>query len=387
MEDTIRMVIGGGGTGGHTLPVLAVLAALQRRARIDVLWVGSRSGVERRVASREGIPFRWIPTGKLRREWTPRTIIDLAAIPAGTLTAAILIRHFRPNVVFGTGGYVSVPVVLAGWLNRIPIVIHEQTASAGLATRIASRFADVVAVSYETTRTLLKTRARVVHTGLPVREAILHGDADRARRSLALEPEAPLLYVTGGVLGAHALNCVVADALPDLLEIVQIVHQCGPSRLNGDYPRLLARRAELPQALQRRYVVVEFLDDDLPHVLAAADLVLSRAGASTVAELAALGKPAILVPLPGARGNEQLLNARLLAATGGALVIEQHDLTAERLVTTVRRLMTDRAALADMGQRARSVHVPDAAERLADVILATARRQRAGSELLAPPVR
>ncbi|MCX2727692.1 undecaprenyldiphospho-muramoylpentapeptide beta-N-acetylglucosaminyltransferase [Thermomicrobium sp. 4228-Ro] len=371
-ERPLRLVIGGGGTGGHTLPAIAVLAELRRLTAVEPLWIGSRSGVERRLTAREGIAFHWVPTGKLRREFTPRTLLDLSAIPIGTLAAAAVIRSFQPDVVFGTGGYVSVPVVLAGWLNRIPIVIHEQTAAVGLATRIAARFADAVAISFEATRALL-THPHLVHTGLPVREAILRGDPDRARRRFGLENQAPLLYVTGGVLGAHAINEAVARALPELLGVVQVVHQCGPRQVNGDFPRLLERRASLPEALRRRYVVVEFLEEDLPDVLAAADLVLGRAGASTVAELAALGKPAILVPLPGARGNEQLRNAQLLAQAGSAVILDQRELSPEQLVVLVRELVADPIALARMGQRGRTLAVPDAAERLARLILAVAR--------------
>jgi UDP-N-acetylglucosamine--N-acetylmuramyl-(pentapeptide) pyrophosphoryl-undecaprenol N-acetylglucosamine transferase len=383
MGEAVRIVIGGGGTGGHTLPALAVLTVLRQLTEIELLWIGSRTGVERRLTAREGIPFRWIPTGKLRREWTPRTAVDLLAIPIGTLAATALLRSFRPHVVFGTGGYVSVPVVLAGWLQRVPIVIHEQTATAGLATRLAARFADAVAISFPTTAAQIRSHPRVVHTGLPVREALLRGGAERAQRAFGLDATQPLLYVTGGVLGAHALNQVVQAALPDLLQTVQIVHQCGPARQNGDYPRLLARRALLPESLQRRYIVVEFLEESLPDVLAAADLVLGRAGASTIAELAALGKPAILVPLPGARDNEQLLNARLLAETGSAVIVEQHELTPERLVSIVRELVADPSALRARGQRGRALFVPDAAKRLAQLILTTARPTLAAS---VPPV-
>ncbi|MDW8058700.1 MAG: undecaprenyldiphospho-muramoylpentapeptide beta-N-acetylglucosaminyltransferase [Thermomicrobium sp.] len=382
-SETVRVVIGGGGTGGHTVPALAALEVLRRLAPVEILWIGSRTGVERRMVTRAGLSFRWIPTGKLRREPTLRTLVDLAAVPVGTLVAAGLVRAFRPHVVFGTGGYVSVPVVLAGWLNRVPIVIHEQTATVGLATRIAARFADAVAISFESTRAYLPRHPRVVHTGLPIREQLLHGDAERARARFGLDPSIPLLYVTGGVLGAHALNRLVAEALPELVQVVQVIHQCGPQRINGDLPRLLARRAALPAALRHRYSVVEFLDEDLADVLAAADLVLGRAGASTVAELAALGKPAVLVPLPGARGNEQLLNARQLAATGSAVVVEQHDLTPAGLVAIVRDLVVDRNELGRRGALARALAVPDAAERLARLILSVARAPLAEP---APPV-
>lgn len=384
MTRPLRLVIGGGGTGGHTVPALAALDALRAQIDVEVLWIGSRRGVERRFAEQNNIPFRWIPTGKLRRDPTPRTLLDLAAVPLGILAAASLIRTFRPDVVFGTGGYVSVPVVIGGWLNRVPIVIHEQTAIAGLATRIAARFADAVAISFEATRPLLRRRrSAIVHTGLPIRRELFRGDAQRALAHFGFTKDLPLVYVTGGVLGAHALNQAIAAALPDLVKSVQVLHQCGPARINGDLPRLVERRSTLPYPLQRRYAVVEFLTEELPDVYAAADLVISRAGASTVAELAALGKPAILVPLPGARGDEQTANARLLNDLGSAILLPQRDLTPQRIVALVERLVADREALAAMGQRGKVLAVPDAAERLADLIQATARSRSAAN---APPV-
>ncbi|MCS7246396.1 MAG: undecaprenyldiphospho-muramoylpentapeptide beta-N-acetylglucosaminyltransferase [Thermomicrobium sp.] len=376
----LRIVIGGGGTGGHTVPALAMLEALRARVPVDVLWIGSRNGVERRFALQNGLSYRWIPTGKLRRYFTVRTLLDLAAIPAGVIAATALIRAFRPHVVFGTGGYVSVPVVLAGRLNRIPIVIHEQTATAGLATRIAARFADVIAISFESTRPLLgATRATIVHTGLPIREELHQGDAERGRQRFGLTAALPIVYVTGGVLGAQALNRCLAAALPGLVQSVQIVHQCGPAHINGDLPRLLALRETLPPALRARYVVREFLTDELPDIYAAADLVIGRAGASTVGELAALGKPAILIPLPGSRGDEQTANARLLSAVGSAVVVPQADVTPERLSELVTTLVADREALAAMGARGKALAVPDAADRLAALIRAAAESRAVAS--------
>lgn len=383
---SLRLVIGGGGTGGHTIPAIAVLEALRMTTSLEVLWIGSRAGLERTVAERAGVSYRWVPTGKLRREFTPRTTIDLIAIPLGILAATYVVRRFRPHVVFGTGGYVSLPAVLAAWLNRVPIVIHEQTAVPGLATRFAARFADVIAISYEASRSHFgQLKGRIVHTGLPVRRELLDGDPSAARRRFALPEGLPVIYVTGGALGAHAINEALGEALPALLELACVVHQCGRKEFNGDYPRLLARRATLPEHLQRRYVVLETVTDELPDLLAAAELVISRAGASTIAELALLGKPAILIPLPGTRGDEQSVNARLLAKTGSAIVLPQSELRPETLVELVRQLLADRETLRNRGQCGRTLAVPDAAERLARLILAVATRSPAASVSPAQP--
>ncbi|WP_448576813.1 undecaprenyldiphospho-muramoylpentapeptide beta-N-acetylglucosaminyltransferase [Thermomicrobium sp.] len=375
MRAPLRIVIGGGGTGGHTFPAVATLDALAKLTELDILWIGSRRGTERQVARERGLRYRWIPTGKLRRELTPRTLVDLALIPLGITGAYYAMRTFRPAIVFATGGYVSVPVVIGAWLARLPIVIHEQTAVAGLATRIAAAFADVVAISWESTRAHLRARS-IVHTGLPVRRDLLGGDADRARRSLGLTDELPIVYITGGALGAHAINETVRQSLPHLLAITQIVHQCGPTSVNGDLPRLQQARAQLPECLQQRYVVRERFTEELADIYAAADLVIGRAGASTVAEIAVLGKPALFIPLPGARGDEQTANARLLADRGAAIILPQEQLTRSRLVELIRHLLDDPAQLRSMGELARTLVIPDAAERLAMLILRVAHRER-----------
>jgi UDP-N-acetylglucosamine--N-acetylmuramyl-(pentapeptide) pyrophosphoryl-undecaprenol N-acetylglucosamine transferase len=371
----LRIAIGGGGTGGHTFPALATLDALARLAELDILWIGSRGGTERLVARERGLRFRWIPTGKLRRELTPRTLVDLALIPLGVAGAYYTMRTFRPDIVFATGGYVSVPVVIGAWLACLPIVIHEQTAVAGLATRIAAPFADVVAISWESTRAHLRART-IVHTGLPIRRDLLGGDADRARRHLGLTDDLPIVYITGGALGAHAINETVRQSLPQLLAMTQLVHQCGPASVNGDLPRLQQARAQLPEYLQRRYVVRERFNDELADIYAAAHLVIGRAGASTVAEIAALGKPALFIPLPGARGDEQTANARLLADRGAAIIVPQEEFTPCHLVELVRHLLDDPAQLRAMGELGRSLVIPDAAERLAMLILRVAHRER-----------
>ncbi|HEX5501766.1 MAG TPA: undecaprenyldiphospho-muramoylpentapeptide beta-N-acetylglucosaminyltransferase [Thermomicrobiales bacterium] len=366
----MRLVIAGGGTGGHVGPGLAVVAALRRRVALDLLWLGTRDGVERRLAGEQGIPFRAIQAGKLRRYFSPHTAVDAGRIPLGVLQAAAALRRFQPDVVFGTGGFVSVPAIVAAAALRVPSLIHEQTAQVGLANRINLRFADVLALPYEASRTNLpRTTRRVVVTGNPVRAELLAGDAGAGARRLGLDPAVPTVYVTGGARGAHAVNTAVAALLPDLLDRCQVVHACGPAEANGDCARLSAAAAGWPPASHARYAVREFIGAELPDVYALAALVVGRAGAGTVAELAALGKPAVLIPLPGAGGDEQTRNARLLADAGGAVVLPEADLTPERLRATLADLLADPARLAQMGVAARALARPDAADALADEVL------------------
>jgi UDP-N-acetylglucosamine--N-acetylmuramyl-(pentapeptide) pyrophosphoryl-undecaprenol N-acetylglucosamine transferase len=370
----LRLAITGGGTGGHVLPALAVIDELQRRdALADLIWIGSRDGVERRAAEDAGIRFIAIPTGKLRRYLSLQNITDAARVPIGVLSARRALAAFRPDVVLSTGGFVSVPAVVAA-RGITPVLTHEQTAILGLANRINARFADVLAVSHNRTERLAsRLHRRVVVTGNPIRVGLAAGDRSRGLLHLGFDATMPTLYVTGGARGASPINQRIAALLPGILERVQIVHQTGPLNANPDAANLAQRRESLPEPVRHRYSVVEFIGDELPDVYAAADLVVGRSGAGTIAELAYVGLPAILIPLPGARGNEQALNAQVLEDAGAAVVIGQSDATPERLRTEILALLDDPERRMRMASAARSVSRPDAAARLADELLSLAK--------------
>ncbi len=373
-QHTVRLVIAGGGTGGHVHPALAVIEELRRReVALELLWIGSQGDVEGPAARRAGIPFQAIQTGKLRRYLSLKTVPDAFRVPIGVGQAWILLRRFRPDVIFSTGGFVSVPTVLAG--SRLaPILTHEQTAILGLATRINLRAADVLAVSFPQSAQLARGfHGRIVVTGNPVRRSLRSGDAGRALARFGFTASLPLLYVTGGARGASPINQRVAAMLPDLLQRCQVLHQAGLASANQDFERLQALRASLPSELQARYQVVEFVREELPDVYAAAALVLGRAGAGTVAELALLGKPSLLIPLPQSGGGEQQANATFLAQAGAAIVLPQEEATPERLCQELVALLGDPERLASMGAAAMSLAQPDAAARLADVLLELAR--------------
>ena len=373
-EAALRLVVAAGGTGGHVQPAVATLRALRRRAAVDAIWIGSSTGIERSAAEALAIPFARIQTGKLRRYFSLQTPLDAVRIPIGTGQAYRILRRFRPDVVLSTGGFVSVPTVVAAWALGVPVLTHEQTAVTGLATRINARFADVIALSHAASVAKLgTTRGEVIVTGNPVRDELLHGDAERARLTFGLGEDLPIIYVTGGALGAHAINEAMRHALPHMLAFAQVIHQCGPESVNGDLTRLRQAAAALPDTLRARYVLRETLRDELADVYAAATLVIGRAGAGTVSELAVLGKPSILIPLPGAGGDEQTANASTLATHHAAVLLPQSELTPERLIADVRALLSEPDRLAMMGARAREVGRPDAAEHLATAVLDLAR--------------
>ncbi|TVR72517.1 MAG: undecaprenyldiphospho-muramoylpentapeptide beta-N-acetylglucosaminyltransferase [Sphaerobacteraceae bacterium] len=372
-----RIVIAGGGTGGHVQPAIAVSSVLRQRADVELTWIGSSGGIEKLTASEQQILFHAIPTGKLRRYFSIHTLLDAVRIPFGILRARLLLRSLQPDVVFSTGGFVSVPTVVAAWMAGIPSITHEQTATIGLANKINARLADRIALAYTQTRELLSSAGeRIIITGNPVRGGLKNGDSDRGLTLLGFTRDLPVVYVTGGSLGAQAVNQTIQKAIPDLVQHAQVIHQCGPAAANGDYPRLLEARKSLPADMQSRYVVRERIGEELADIYACADLVIGRSGGGTVAELALLGKPSILVPLPGTSSDEQTRNARVLADVDASILIPQVELSPERLVNQLRELLSDPERRAKMSDAARSVAMPDAAERLADEILQLASVKR-----------
>jgi UDP-N-acetylglucosamine--N-acetylmuramyl-(pentapeptide) pyrophosphoryl-undecaprenol N-acetylglucosamine transferase len=280
----------------------------------------------------------------------------------------------KPQVVLSTGGFVSVPTVVAA-RGIAPVITHEQTAIVGLANRINARFADVLAISHaETEQEACRFHRNVALTGNPVRTALTEGDRARGLAWMGFVEDLPVMYVTGGARGASPLNQRIASKLTQILERWQLLHQTGPATANDDAANLAAQRAALPDHLQRRYKIVEFIRDELPDVYAAADLVIGRAGAGTVAELALVGKPAILIPLPGAGGDEQARNARVLVNAGGAVMLLQEHATPDRLLAECQAILEDPGRQQQMSAAARSVAQPDAASRLADIVLELAFR-------------
>ncbi|WP_125776724.1 UDP-N-acetylglucosamine--N-acetylmuramyl-(pentapeptide) pyrophosphoryl-undecaprenol N-acetylglucosamine transferase [Antribacter gilvus] len=378
-----RLLVTGGGTGGHTYPALTTLRTLQARlaargAVVEALWAGTENGLEARVAAAEGIAFAEVATGKVRRSGNPLGMLtaqnarDMARVPVGVAQARSIVATFRPDVILSTGGYVAVPVGIAAGLCRRPLVVHEQTVRLGLANRVLVRTASRVAVSSPSTLDLLPggVRERAVVTGNPIRAEVLSGDPLKAVEALDLDafhPDLPTVYVTGGAQGSVQINDLVAAALPWLLERANVVHQCGPANVEA----MSARAAALPAHLAARYRLTGFVGPELPDLLALADVVISRSGAGTIAELTALGKPSVLVPLASSAGNEQAHNAARLQEVGAAVALAG-EVTPDRLCDAVAPLLADPARREQMARAALDHGRPDAAERLVDVLLEAA---------------
>ncbi|MDX1931649.1 MAG: UDP-N-acetylglucosamine--N-acetylmuramyl-(pentapeptide) pyrophosphoryl-undecaprenol N-acetylglucosamine transferase [Capsulimonadales bacterium] len=398
MPREIRFLITGGGTGGHVGPALAIVQKLRERAATPdspftpvFCYMGSANGVEAGLARENGLPFVGVATGKFRRwsnarrffEFLLPNLRDGLKQPLGLLEALTAVRRFRPDVTVSTGGYVSVPPVIASRLLGVPVLTHEQTVTIGLANRITARFATRIALTFEGAAEELppSLRRRTFVTGNPVREAIFQGDRTRAARRFGFVPEEddlPCLYVTGGAQGAALINRSVESVLGDLLALpCRIVHQCGkqPEDWEQDFDRLTRAAAALTPALAARFHVTRFVGSEaIGDAYALCDLLVGRSGAGTVTEVCALGKPAIFVPKVPTGGDEQTRNARRLADAGAALLLPQKECDGPRLLREITSLANDPTKRAAMREAALRLARPDAADALADAVLGLVRR-------------
>lgn len=374
--------------GGHVGPALAVIQTLQARARQPdatfspvFQYVGSATGIEAKLATEAGIPFAGVASGKLRRSsrgplglLTLANLRDAFRVPVGIIQAMSEVRRFRPDIVLATGGYVSVPAVVAARMAKVPILTHEQTVTVGLANRIAGRFANRIALTFEGAMDDLPPplRRKSFVTGNPVRAAIFAGDRERARLRFGFAPEdddLPCLYVTGGAQGSRIINRAVEAALPELLQLCRVLHQCGrqPEGTEQDYDRLIHA---IPPDLRRRCHVTPFVETEaIGDAFAIADLLVSRSGAGTVTEACALGKPALFIPLVPTGGDEQTRNARRSVKAHAAEILPQSECDGPHLLEAVKRLLFTATRLETMGEAALTLARPQAADDLADALL------------------
>lgn len=354
----LRAVVTGGGTGGHIYPALAVVDALRDApGGADVRYVGGVSGMEARIVPAAGVPFVGITTRKLRKLASPGTVGVLLALLRGYREARALVDAFRPDVVLGTGGYVAAATVLASARAGVPTAIHEQNAVIGRTNRLLARWARCVCVSFEESLAAFPT-ARTVLTGVPVRAGIVsEAPREEARACLGLRPGAFALLVLGGSQGARALNALVPEAAERLEEGVQVVHQTGEREA-----ATVEERASALRAVGRAYVVRPYLDaPEFALAYRAADLVVCRCGASTLAEVTANGLPSLLVPYPAAYADHQTANARAIERAGAGVLLPEGTLTAEALAERIEGLRRDAATRASMADRSRALARPHAA--------------------------
>lgn len=353
MNGEIRVIIAGGGTGGHLFPGLAVAGALRRRRAGRIVFVGSSRGIETRVVPKEGYELRTLPIRAVRGQGKLASAAAAARLGVSVVSAWRMLGDIRPDLVIGVGGYASVPAVLAAWLRRVPTVLLEQNAHPGATNRWLGRLTDRVCVAFPESISHFPS-ARTVETGNPVR-----APSPVPRR----EGGGFSVLVFGGSAGAHRLNEVGVEAIGRLHaggRAPRVVHQTGEAELESVRRRYRERGIE---ADVRPFI------DDMAKAYADSDLVVCRAGATTIAELTALGKPAILVPYPYAADDHQRKNAESLVRRGAAMMILDRELSAENLAATIGGLRDDGARLHAMAEASRALGRPDAAERVVDVCL------------------
>ncbi|MCI7468990.1 MAG: undecaprenyldiphospho-muramoylpentapeptide beta-N-acetylglucosaminyltransferase [Lachnospiraceae bacterium] len=336
-----KIVLTGGGTAGHVTPNIALLPAL-KEAGFDAEYIGSYTGIEKDLITKEGIPYHGISSGKLRRYFDWKNFSDPFRVIKGYGQARALLKKIQPSIVFSKGGFVSVPVVLAAKSLHIPAILHESDMTPGLANKIAMKGAVKICCNFPETIKYLP-EGKGVLTGSPIRQQLLHGDRQKALEFTGLKGDRHILLIIGGSLGSVFINNAVRGALDDLLQKFEIIHLCGKGNLD---PSLDGKEG---------YVQYEYISKELPDLFAAADLVISRAGANAICELLALHKPNILIPLSrNASRGDQILNAESFKKQGFSYVIEEEDVNEKTLTEAINYVAEHKdeykKAMADSGQ-------------------------------------
>ena len=324
-----RIILTGGGTAGHVTPNIALLPRLKELG-YDIQYIGSYTGIEKELIEPFGIPYHGISSGKLRRYFSVQNFTDPFRVLKGFREAHKLIRQLKPDVIFSKGGFVSVPVVLAGKRCKVSVIIHESDMTPGLANKIAIPSAAKVCCNFpETLKSLPEGKA--VLTGSPIRQELLSGNKIAAMDMCHFTSDKPVILVIGGSLGAVAVNNAVREALPELLKDFQIIHLCGKGKMDESLKDV------------EGYCQFEYIKNELRNLFALADIVISRAGANAICELLALHKPNLLIPLSAnASRGDQILNARSFERQGFSLVLEEEQLTKETLLNAVKTLYENR---------------------------------------------
>ncbi len=326
-----RIVLTGGGTAGHVTPNIALIPGLKELG-YDIHYIGSYNGIEKNLIEKFDIPYHGISSGKLRRYFSMQNFTDPFRVLKGFGEAKKLLKTLKPDVIFSKGGFVSVPVVVAGKQCRIPTIIHESDMTPGLANKLAIPSATKVCCNFPETLIHLP-KEKAVLTGSPIRQELLAGSRDAALSFCNLKGDKPVILIIGGSLGSVVVNDAVRSILPKLLLNFHVVHICGKNKIDESLKTC------------EGYVQFEYIQDELKDLFALSDIVISRAGANAICELLALHKPTLLIPLSAkASRGDQILNARSFERQGYSVVLEEEELTSSKLLSAVQTLYDKRDA-------------------------------------------
>jgi UDP-N-acetylglucosamine--N-acetylmuramyl-(pentapeptide) pyrophosphoryl-undecaprenol N-acetylglucosamine transferase len=365
----MRIVLTGGGTGGHLIPLVTVAKKIKEKVPdCEFVFIGPNGKLEKDIMETAGIESKTVLVGKMRRYFSLRNFVDLFKIPLGIIQALFHLLAYMPDAIFSKGGYASVPVVLVGWLYRIPVLIHESDANPGMANSILAKFSKRVAVSYPQAEIYFPPD-QVVLTGNPVREDINQGDSQKARETYLLTDMKKVIFIMGGSQGARFINNKIINILPALLHKYQIIHQTGENNFE-EVKHLVASEAGIKVGRGGEgYYPFPFLGGEIRDIYAVSDLIISRAGANSISEIAANAKPAILIPLENSANNHQRMNAYAIAKNGGCIVLEENNLGEHMLLEKINEILDNDELAVKLSNGIKSFYHPDATERIADGIL------------------
>lgn len=366
----MKILLTGGGTGGHLIPLLGVvseirkISAEKKLGKLEFLLITPDSKFNQNISD-AGIEIKIIKAGKLRRYFSLENIIDIFKIPVGIIQSLYHISKFKPDIVFSKGGFASVPPVIVAWVLRVPIVTHESDIVPGLANRIIARFASKILISFSAAEKYFN-KNKVVLTGNPIRGDITQGSRENAFKFFKLSPDLPTILIFGGSQGARKVNEMVLEILPDLTEKCQIIHQCG----DKNYKEIKNKIGRLNLKYPKRYRVYPFIKDEMKDAYALAEIVISRAGANSLAEIVALKKPNILIPLSTSANNHQPENAKFFAEKKSSLIIDETANSSQDLANTIFKLLSDKNLQIQMKQKlSERASSQNAASKIAEEII------------------
>lgn len=360
MDRKIKIILSGGGTMGSVSPMLAIRDKfIEQNIDSEFVWVGTENGPEREIVQAEGIEFNSIRSGKLRRYLSLKNIFDPFNVIIGVFQSFKLIKRFKPDVILSAGGFVSVPLILAGRLKGIKTFVHQQDLVPGLANKFMAKHASLITVSFKKSLDDFKNK-EVRLIGNPVRPIVLQGDKSRGLETFGLSSDLPILVVMGGSLGATKINELIFESIPKLIDFCQIVHVVGSGNM------VEWQDKEKFGANANRYHPFEYIHKQMPDLYAVADLVVCRAGLSTLSELAALKKPALVIPIPN---NQQEVNAEYFAKQNAIIYEKQGEITSDDFVRYIRGLLESAGSRENLSRNISDVMMPDAADRYVKLIL------------------
>lgn len=345
------IILTGGGTAGHVTPNIALIPELKKEG-YKIVYVGEKEGIERTLIEKKGIEYHFVSTGKLRRYLSKQNFTDIFKVMKGVFEAKKIIKDIKPDIVFSKGGFVAVPVVLGAKMNNIPVIAHESDMTPGLANKIAMPFAKKVCTTFPETVKYIGEKG--VNTGTPIRKELFEGDKKKGLDICGFDNSKPIIMTMGGSLGSKKINETLREILTDILKKYQLVHICGKGNIDKTLLNL------------KGYKEFEYVSEQLPHIMAAADMIISRAGSNSISEFLSLRKPALLIPLSAkASRGDQILNAESFEKHGYSLVLKEEEMTGKTLLENIDRLYNSKQKLINEMEKS---HLSNGVKNVMDII-------------------